>query len=246
MTSPAHTHTPHTGDLSPDSPAQVRFEAIVLDYSVLAGPPWGRRPCGAALATLLAEYGVHLPPTAQSRFDQALALADPAVHTTLQDLLRWLVDAYRLPTDMDPIVLADALLKQVGDVPVRPEAAQVVRVLLNGGWRVVVVSTTYRPHYQRAATLVSAGLARACAVTSSQTGCAPPDPRFYARVLEQAEAEPERTVWVGQENDLSGARRAGMHALVLRRSCARRHIPDALSCLTELTHLPAPAAAHAS
>ncbi|MCI3929972.1 HAD family hydrolase [Streptomyces sp. AN091965] len=56
-------------------------------------------------------------------------------------------------------------------------------------------------------------------VTSGEWGVAKPDPAFFARVLDVAEAAPRETVYVGDHpaNDLYPAKHAGLRAAHIRR-----------------------------
>lgn len=56
-------------------------------------------------------------------------------------------------------------------------------------------------------------------VTSGEWGVAKPQPEFFERVLEVAEAVPERTVYVGDHpaNDIFPAKRAGLRVAHVRR-----------------------------
>ncbi|MER7930463.1 HAD family hydrolase [Streptomyces sp. NPDC096057] len=56
-------------------------------------------------------------------------------------------------------------------------------------------------------------------VTSGDWGVAKPQPEFFERVLEVAQAEPNRTVYVGDHpaNDIAPAQAAGLRAAHLRR-----------------------------
>lgn len=56
-------------------------------------------------------------------------------------------------------------------------------------------------------------------VTSEELGVAKPQPEFFARVLEAAQAEPDETVYVGDHpaNDVFPAKRAGLRVAHLRR-----------------------------
>jgi putative hydrolase of the HAD superfamily len=56
-------------------------------------------------------------------------------------------------------------------------------------------------------------------VTSAEVGVAKPDARVFRRALELAAAQPERAVHVGDspDNDVEGARAAGIRAVLLRR-----------------------------
>lgn len=56
-------------------------------------------------------------------------------------------------------------------------------------------------------------------VTSGEWGVAKPDPEFFQRVLEVAQADPAETVYVGDHpaNDLHPARAAGLRTAHLRR-----------------------------
>lgn len=56
-------------------------------------------------------------------------------------------------------------------------------------------------------------------VTSGEWGVAKPDPSFFARVIEAAQAAPERTLYVGDHpaNDIYPAKAAGLRAAHIRR-----------------------------
>ena len=57
-------------------------------------------------------------------------------------------------------------------------------------------------------------------VTSAEVGVAKPDARVFRRALELANARPEEAVHVGDspDNDVEGARAAGIRAVLLRRN----------------------------
>jgi FMN hydrolase / 5-amino-6-(5-phospho-D-ribitylamino)uracil phosphatase len=63
------------------------------------------------------------------------------------------------------------------------------------------------------------GLPADLIVTSEEWGVAKPQPGFFARVLEVAQAEPDETVYVGDHpaNDLYPAKQAGLRVAHLRR-----------------------------
>ncbi len=63
------------------------------------------------------------------------------------------------------------------------------------------------------------GLPADLVVTSEEWGVAKPQPGFFARVLEAAQAEPGRTVYVGDHpaNDVFPAKQAGLRVAHIRR-----------------------------
>jgi putative hydrolase of the HAD superfamily len=71
---------------------------------------------------------------------------------------------------------------------------------------------------------------------SSEVGYRKPHPRFYEAVIASLRSRPERILWIGDdaENDLRGARAAGMRSVLLDRAGAN---PDELSRLTDLLML---------
>ena len=71
-------------------------------------------------------------------------------------------------------------------------------------------------------------------VTSGDWGVAKPQPEFFERVLEVAQAAPQRTVYVGDHpvNDVFPAKAAGLHAAHLRRGpwgCLWADDPDVVA-----------------
>jgi putative hydrolase of the HAD superfamily len=74
-------------------------------------------------------------------------------------------------------------------------------------------------------------------VTSADVGAAKPDPALFMRALEQAGVPPEEAVHVGDslDNDVAGARAAGLRPLLLVR---HGEPPDGVETLRSLAELP--------
>jgi putative hydrolase of the HAD superfamily len=75
-------------------------------------------------------------------------------------------------------------------------------------------------------------------VTSADVGAAKPDPAVFRRALELAGAGPEKAVHVGDslDNDVEGARAAGLRAILLARDGP---VPDGVETVRSLRELPA-------
>ena len=98
------------------------------------------------------------------------------------------------------------------------DAAPALRELRARGLRLVVVSNW---DCSLREVLGSAGLMELVdeAVSSAEAGAAKPDPRPFATALQAAGCRPGEAVHVGdsEENDLAGARAAGIRPVLLRR-----------------------------
>ena len=97
-----------------------------------------------------------------------------------------------------------------------PDALPCLRALRDDGWR-LVVGGNQPVAFQRLVEVLDLPVDR---VTSSgELGAEKPDPEFYRRVAAAAGAAPEECVSVGDrvDNDVVGARAAGMTAVHLRR-----------------------------
>jgi putative hydrolase of the HAD superfamily len=100
-----------------------------------------------------------------------------------------------------------------------PDAEPALRALRDRGARLVAVSNW---DCSLSGVLEGCGLA-ACLdgiVTSAETGARKPDPAIFARALELAECEPEDALHVGDtpQEDVAGARAAGIRPLLLDRA----------------------------
>jgi putative hydrolase of the HAD superfamily len=73
-------------------------------------------------------------------------------------------------------------------------------------------------------------------VTSADVGAAKPDPAVFRRALELAGAQPEEAVHVGDsvDNDVEGARAAGLRAVLVQREGDPPGGVEAVRSLTEL------------
>jgi putative hydrolase of the HAD superfamily len=76
-------------------------------------------------------------------------------------------------------------------------------------------------------------------VTSADVGAAKPDPAMFERALEVAGARPEDTVHVGDsfDNDVRGARAAGIRAVLVQRDGEAPAGVETVRALTELPSL---------
>ena len=134
----------------------------------------------------------------------------------------------------DPALALDALLGSLRFEPWE-DAAPALAELRAAGLRLVVVSNWDCSLPQ---VLEDIGLAALVddVITSAVVGAAKPDPRIFAAALEAAGCAPAEAVHVGdsRENDLIGARGAGLRALLLDRSGA-----GGSEAVTSLSELPA-------
>jgi putative hydrolase of the HAD superfamily len=76
-------------------------------------------------------------------------------------------------------------------------------------------------------------------VSSGDAGVAKPDPRIFERALELAGAEPDEVVHVGDsiDNDVAGARAAGLRAILVARNGGAPAEVEAVSLLTDVPAL---------
>jgi putative hydrolase of the HAD superfamily len=120
-----------------------------------------------------------------------------------------------------------------------PDAPRALRALRQAGLRRVAASNwdCSLPHF-----LQRAGLSPLLdgAVASAVVGAAKPDPRLFQAALERAGCGPDEAVHVGDslDNDVVGARRAGIRAVLLVRSGAA-DAPAGLPAIRTLEELPA-------
>jgi putative hydrolase of the HAD superfamily len=116
----------------------------------------------------------------------------------------------------------DALLGAIAFRPY-PDAAPALRELRARGLRLYVVSNW---DCSLREVLASTGLLELVddAISSAEAGAAKPDPAPFRAALAAAGCEPGEAVHVGdsEENDVAGARAAGIRAVLLRRSEGER------------------------
>jgi putative hydrolase of the HAD superfamily len=125
-------------------------------------------------------------------------------------------DALGVP-ELSPRDARDVLLGSLG-FRAFPDAAPALRELRGRGLRLVVVSNWDCSLPQ---VLADAGLLELLdgAVPSAVAGAAKPDPAAFRAALATAGCAPDEAVHVGdsEENDVAGARAAGVRAVLLRR-----------------------------
>jgi len=126
-------------------------------------------------------------------------------------------------------VLADAIvLRPFADVP------PALRLLEERGLALAVVSNG---DCSLGASLETAGLRFGVVVDSATAGAAKPDPAIFRIALERLGVDAGRALHVGDDpaNDLTGARAAGIDAVLIDRSGDRS--PGSIGALTELETL---------
>lgn len=137
--------------------------------------------------------------------------------------------------DADPAAVTAAMLAALSFTPY-PDAAPALRELRSGGVTVVAASNwdCSLPDFLRTAGLwdLLDG-----AATSAAAGAAKPDPAVFQEALAIAGVEPEQALHVGDspENDLAGARAAGVRGVLLVRD--GRPPDGALATLADLPSL---------
>jgi HAD superfamily hydrolase (TIGR01662 family) len=125
-----------------------------------------------------------------------------------------------------------------------PDAAECLRELHEGGYRVGVVGN--QPARAEAA-LADLGLPLDLLATSSSWGIHKPDPRFFARIAAELRLPAGEIAYVGDrvDNDVRPAAAAGMRAIFIRRGpwawiqAARDDPPEAKLTIATLADLPA-------
>jgi putative hydrolase of the HAD superfamily len=119
-----------------------------------------------------------------------------------------------------------------------PDAAPALRELRAAGHGLVVVSNwdCSLPEWLRPAGLLDLVDA---VVSSAVVGAAKPDPAPFRRALELSGAQPGDALHVGDspENDLAGARAAGVRAVLVDRSGSQPAGIPAVRSLAELSSL---------
>lgn len=156
-----------------------------------------------------AEVAYYVEHHVEGRDQSTLAELRNRCASVLRDELR--VPELSLP-DAREALLAALSFRAFGDAPAA------LGELRERGLRLVVVSNW---DCSLREVLDSAGLLGLVdeAVPSAEAGAAKPDPRAFEAGLRAAGCEPEEAVHVGdsEENDVAGARGAGIRAVLLRR-----------------------------
>jgi putative hydrolase of the HAD superfamily len=135
--------------------------------------------------------------------------------------------------------LADAREALLASIAFRafPDAAPALRELRARGPRLVVASNW---DCSLREVLATAGLLELVddAVSSAEAGAAKPDPAVFRAALAAAGCEPDDAAHVGdsEENDVAGARAAGVRAVLVRRDGGRESASGApvIASLAEL------------
>jgi putative hydrolase of the HAD superfamily len=129
----------------------------------------------------------------------------------------------------------DALLAALRFQPF-PDAVPALRRLRAAGLRLVVASNWDLSLHER---LVQTGLASLVdgVITSAELGAPKPDPAIFQRALELAGADPGEALHAGDslEEDVAGARAAGVEAVLVRRDAAPP--PDGVTAVRDLGEL---------
>jgi putative hydrolase of the HAD superfamily len=147
-----------------------------------------------------------------------------------------LMEALELP-GLDHAAARAAMLGALEFRPY-PEAPGALAELREAGHTLVIVSNwdCSLPDWLGPAGLLDlvAGV-----ITSAEVGAAKPDPAMFERALELAGAAPDHAVHVGDsvENDVSGARAAGIRAILVQRDGDPPADVEAVSALSELPAL---------
>ena len=145
-------------------------------------------------------------------------------HSTLADLRNRCAAVFLDELGIPELPLPDAREALVSSLAFRafPDAAPALRDLRGRGLRLVVVSNWDCSLRQ---VLANAGLLELVddAVSSAEAGAAKPDPAPFRAGLAAAGCDPDEAVHVGdsEDNDIAGARAAGVRAVLLRRHGAR-------------------------
>ena len=120
-----------------------------------------------------------------------------------------------LVTEMAPILRPDGRASALWRM-VMPDVPQALERLQRRGLTLAVVSNSDGTCAQ---SLDEAGLLRhlSFVIDSAEVGVEKPDPRIFEIAIDRCGATPQRTLYVGDlyHADVIGARRAGLHALLL-------------------------------
>jgi HAD superfamily hydrolase (TIGR01662 family) len=119
------------------------------------------------------------------------------------------------------------------------DVADVLRELHGRGLKIGLISNSHRCLTSFQSHFELEGLFSA-AVTSAEHGYMKPHPSIFETALRQAAAEPSESVMVGDSvaHDVEGARRLGMRAILLTRSCSGEECPPDVPIIHTLRELP--------
>ncbi len=208
---------------------------------------------GATYARLAARHGIHaraaeLEEAFRAAFAAAPPLAFPgASPTRLADHERawWYAVVWRVfgPRAADPAFEAcfTALFAHYGRGEawrLFPEARDALSRLRARGIRLAVVS-----NFDGRLPGVLAGLGLtpllACTTYSTRAGAAKPDPAIFGQTVAALGVSPDETVHVGDSvvADVSGARAAGLRAVLVDRARRRPALPAGVPIITSLVEL---------
>jgi putative hydrolase of the HAD superfamily len=179
-----------------------------------------------ALAAEISYYRAHLD---EGRDRESLAVLRRRCAETLREALP--ASAHGIEIDLLEAILLDALrFSAFADAREAIEAVRRLpaRALVVSNWDVSLEDVLVR---LRLAPLLDG------VITSASAGARKPSEAIFAQALELAGVAPERAVHVGDsvEEDVAGARRAGIEPILLTRD-GRTHAPDTrtISSLAEL------------
>jgi putative hydrolase of the HAD superfamily len=138
---------------------------------------------------------------------------------------------------LDHVTARRVMLDALEFIPF-PDVAPALRELRAAGHTLVVVSNwdCSLPEWLRPAGIM--GLVDGV-VTSAEVGAPKPNPRVFERALGVAGVEPEEALHVGEQvdNDVEGARAAGVRAVLLQREGEPPADVETISSLRELVAL---------
>ena len=211
-------------------------------------------PVGATYARVAARHGIVLEPDeVERRFRSAFAAAPPlafagASPTRLRDHERaWWYTIVREALGRDVVgapldATFDELFVHYAGASawrVFPEVAHVLAALRQRGLRLAVVSNFDARLGPLLAALDLAPLVDAV-VHSSRVGSAKPAPGIFRDALARLDVAPADALHVGDEpvEDVSGARTAGMRALLIDRAGRAPALPRGVSALPSLDAVP--------
>jgi len=211
-------------------------------------------PVGATYARLAARHGIDVhPDEVERRFRSAFAAAPPlaftgASPTRLRDHERaWWYTIVREALGRDVVgapldATFDELFAHYAEAAawrVYPEVAHVLTALRRRGLRLAVVSNFDARLGPLLAALDLAPLVDAV-VHSSRAGSAKPDPGIFRHALARLDVAPGAALHVGDEpvEDVSGARSAGMRALLIDRAGRAPVLPHGVPSVASLDLVP--------
>jgi putative hydrolase of the HAD superfamily len=220
-----------------------RIRAILLD--ALGTLLYFEPPAPLLRAALRERLGVEVSEmAADSAIRAEIAYYRAHLHegrdaASLADLRRRSAEAMRPALDVDAPVeaLAEALLASLR-FRAYPDAAPALLTLRSRGLSIVVVSNWDHSLHER---LAETGLAPLVdgAVASAELGAAKPDPAIFEHALALAGADAGSALHAGDapEEDVAGALRAGLRAVLVARDGAVP-APPGVPVIRSLTELP--------